>query len=319
MIGRAAARRLLAAGWQADLTGRDASRIPADITDAGARFLASDYHDGDQLKRAYGTGADLIVDCICFTACDAHRVLPFFRDATSAVMLSSKAVYTDSSGRHVNSDQPPHFPGPITETQSTMAPGDGDYNTREGYGANKVAAERVLLDSGAPVTVLRPSKVHGEGNSTPREWVFLKRVLDGEPRIYLAHRGEGVDHTSAAANIAALIEVVAARPGTRILNAADPDAPSALEISRAVARHMGHSWEEILVSDDSAGRTPWDTIPPVVLDMTAAGDLGYVPAGDYAATVGAELDWLAAAAAAGDPGHVLPAPDDPFFARFLAR
>ena len=31
-----------------------------------------------------------------------------------------------------------------------MAPGGGDYMSREGYGANKVAAERVLLESGAP-------------------------------------------------------------------------------------------------------------------------------------------------------------------------
>lgn len=42
-----------------------------------------------------------------------------------------------------------------------MAPGDMDYNSREGYGANQVAAEHVLLDSGLPITVLRPSKIVG--------------------------------------------------------------------------------------------------------------------------------------------------------------
>jgi nucleoside-diphosphate-sugar epimerase len=83
-IGRATARRLLAAGWHVDLTGRNPARLPADIAAAGGRFVAA----------------------------------------------------------------APRFGGPIRETQPTVAPGDGDYATREGYGANKVAAEQVLLDRG---------------------------------------------------------------------------------------------------------------------------------------------------------------------------
>jgi len=226
-------------------------------------------------------------------------------------MISSKAVYVDADGNHSNSPTKPNFGGPILETQPTMAPGDGDYRTAEGYGANKVAAEQVLLDSGCPVTVLRPSKIHGPGSRSPREWVFVKRVLDRRPAVFLAHRGEGVDHTTAAANIAALIEVVARSPGTRVLNSADPDAPSALEISRTVAGHLGHSWEEVLVDDDSLGRTPWDGPHPIVLDTTAALELGYEPAGDYAATVAEEIDWLVSAV------EERPGPDEEYFARFL--
>lgn len=317
MIGRAIARRLLAAGWDVELAGRTPARMPRDVTAAGGRFTAADYHEPDQLKAAYGAGADLLVDCLCFTAGDARRVLPFASDAGSAVMLSSKAVYVDSRGRHVNSAEAPRFDGPIRETQPTMAPGDGDHSTREGYGANKVAAERVLLDSGAPVTVIRPSKVHGPGNTGPREWVFVKRVLDRRRAVFLAHRGTGVDHTTAAANIASLVELVAARPGARVLNCADPDAPSVLEISRVIARHLGHQWEEMLMDDGTLGRTPWDAIPPVTLDMTAAAGLGYVPAGDYAATVAEAIDWLVAAHRAGDPGQMLPRPGDSYFTRFL--
>jgi hypothetical protein len=36
-----------------------------------------------------------------------------------------------------------------------------------------------------------------------------------------------------------------------------------------------------------------------VLDTTAGTELGYVPAGDSAATVAAEVDWLGAASGAG--------------------
>lgn len=111
-----------------------------------------------------------------------------------------------------------------------MKPGDMPYNSPQGHGANKVAAEQVLLDGDLPVTVLRPSKVHGQGAAPPREWYFVKRALDRRPTLLLAGHGRGADYPSAAVNIAALVEVVAERPGRRILNAADPDAPDGLRI-----------------------------------------------------------------------------------------
>jgi nucleoside-diphosphate-sugar epimerase len=224
-------------------------------------------------------------------------------------MISSKAVYVDEAGNHSNSDVAPRFDGPIKESQATVAPGDGDYTTREGYAANKIAAEHVLLGSGGPVTVLRPSKVHGAGGPRPREWFFVRRVLDRRPAVVLARGGAGVDHTTAAANIAALVETAARVPGSRVLNSADPDAPSALEISRVVARRLGHVWDEVLLDDDAGtlGAHPWDAEHPIVLDTSAALELGYTPAGDYATTVGEEIDWLVAT---GGEGRL----DEDFFA-----
>jgi nucleoside-diphosphate-sugar epimerase len=317
MIGQAIGGRLLASGWDVDLAGRDRGRMPAGLATAGAGFVAADRHDDAQLRAAVGGGADLLVDCVCYTAADATRLLPLLPDVGSAVMISSKAVYVDARGNHVNSDDPPHFDGPVRESQATVAPSDGDYNTRAGYGANRVAAEHVLLDSGHPVTVLRPSKVHGPASPRPREWMFVRRVLDQRPAVLLAHHGAGVDHTSAAANIAALTQTVAAKPGRRILNSADPDAPSALEISRAIAAYLGHQWEEVLLDDDAdpaLGAHLWDAAYPIVLDMTAAAELGYTPAGDYAATVAQAVDWLVSAVRGGRDAGRLPGLDDPFFA-----
>ncbi len=299
LIGRATARRLLAAGWQVDLTGRDPAHLPADIAASGGTFVRAERDDPAQLLAALGSGADLLVDCICYTAAHATGLLPLVNDAGSTVMISSKAVYVDGSGHHSNSETAPCFDGPIREAQPTMAAGDGDYNSPAGYGANKVAAELVLLDSGGPVTVLRPSKIHGEGAKTPREWVFVKRVLDQRPVVFLARRGAGVDHPTAAVNIAALIEVAAATPGQRILNSADPDAPSGLEISRTIAGQLDHAWEEVLLddrADETLGRHPWDAPHPIVLDMTAAAELGYTPVGDYATTVADEVAWLVSGA-----------------------
>jgi nucleoside-diphosphate-sugar epimerase len=302
-IGWATAHRLLAAGWQVELIGRDPGRMPADLTAAGVRFIQADRDDAASLRAGYADGADLLVDNVCYTAAQATALLPYARDAGSVVMLSSKAVYVDAAGHHSNSEIPPRFDGPITEKQPTMAPSNVDFNSREGYGANKVAAELVLLDSGLSVTLIRPSKVHGPGALSPREWIFVKRILDHRPAVLLANGGRGVDHTTAAANIAALIETVAAQPGQRILNSADPDAPSAADIARTIARHLGHRWDEVLLDDTAPaglGWTPWDKPHPVVLDTTAATRLGYRPAGDYASTVAAAVDWLVATAAGRD-------------------
>ena len=126
LVGRATARRLLAAGWQVDLTGRDPAHLPAD-SDAGGRFVAAERSDAGQLLAALGDGADLLVDCICYTAADAALLLPLAHEAASTVMISSKAVYADDGGNHSNSDTAPRFDGPIPETQRTVAPGDADY------------------------------------------------------------------------------------------------------------------------------------------------------------------------------------------------
>ncbi len=242
--------------------------MPPELTAAGGKFVAADRADQARVRAALGAGAELLVDCLCFTAADARSLLPLAANSGSTVMISSRAVYVDAAGHHVNSDVPPHFATPITEAQPTLAPTtDIDYRSREGYGASKVAAEQVVLESGLPVTVLRASQIHGVGASPAREWAVVKRVLDGRTALLLARRGVGGVHTTAAANLAALIETVAHRPGTRVLNSADPDAPSALEICRTIAGHLGHEWEEVLLDDTAPaglGRTPWDSPHPIV-------------------------------------------------------
>jgi nucleoside-diphosphate-sugar epimerase len=296
-IGRATATRLLASGWDVEYTGRNRERTVPDLDAAGARFVEFDVENQGMLGRVVATGADLLVDCVCFTAEHARQLVEVMTSAGNTVMISSKAVYVDAMGNHSNSPEPPRFDGPVKESQPTLAPSSMPYQSALGYGTNKVAAEHVLLDSGLPVSILRPSKVHGAGSANPREWMFVRRVLDARPVLLLAHGGAGVDHTSAAANVASLIETVAPLGSARILNIADPDAPSALEISRAVAAHLGHSWREVLLGGDAPvglGSTLWDATPPRILDTSAALALGYRPAGSYAQTVRAEIDWLVA-------------------------
>lgn len=313
VLGRAIAGRLLESGWSVDVTGRESSKMPQDLLNAGGRFLASERHSDAQLANVLRTGADLLVDAACYTAEDARELLPHLGNVDSAVMLSSKAVYVDAAGNHVNSDIRPIFDSPIAESQATLMPGNGGYDSPEGYGPNKVAAEQVLLDCGAPVTVVRASKVHGAGAGPPREWMFVKRILDNRPALVLAQAGRGGDHTTAAVNTAALIETIASNPGRRILNSADPDTPTVLEIARTIAAYLHHGWEEILLEDDAGhglGAHPWDYLPPLALDTSASLALGYRPVGTFAETIPLEIDWLLAS-----PEN-RPKSGDPYFAPF---
>jgi nucleoside-diphosphate-sugar epimerase len=319
-VGAAAALRLAAEGWEVTASGRSAARFPPARREAGVAFARSDRYAAGDLRALLDPGADAVIDCLGYTAAHARMLLPFRRGLGSLVFISAKAVYVDGQGRHANSDEPPEFGGPVTETQPTMAPADVDYRSREGYGASKVAAENVLLDSGMPVSVLRPSRVHGTGAGRPREWAFVRRVMDGRRHLLLARGGRGVNHPTAAANLAALVAFCAARPAARILNSADPDAPDGLTISRIIAAHLAHAWTEIPLDETAPPRLgdhPWNTLPPFILDTSAARQLGYVPAGSYADTVTAEVDWLVQAARSGDPAGVLPAAGDPYFRPFF--
>jgi hypothetical protein len=83
---------------------------------------------------------------------------------------------------------------------------------------------------------------------------------------------------------------------------------------------MAHKWTEVPLDETAPadlGDHPWNTVPPFVLDTSAAERLGFVPAGSYAETVTADIDWLVRAARAGDPASVLPPPDDPYFRSFF--
>jgi hypothetical protein len=102
---------------------RHPARMPRDIAASGGRFTAADRSDTGRLRTAFGNGADLLVDCACYTARDAATLLLLARDAASTVMISSKAVYVDAAGHHANSAVRPDFGGPAREDQPTVAPG----------------------------------------------------------------------------------------------------------------------------------------------------------------------------------------------------
>lgn len=81
-------------------------------------------------------------------------------------------------------------------------------------------------------------------------------------------------HPASTINLAELIRLATARPGSRVLNAADPQAPTVREIGAAIHAVLDHRADEVLIEGPSpappVGETPWSVPTPVVLDMSAA-------------------------------------------------
>jgi nucleoside-diphosphate-sugar epimerase len=299
-IGGATALRLANAGWEVEVTGRTAALMPQDLMAAGVRFHAIERGDTAAIESLVGPGADVLVDLLAYRAADARALLRVLNAVESPVVISSRAVYVDADGRHINGDEPPRFPVPLSESNPTLRPAadDVDPYTREGYAPSKVAVEHVMLDSGLPVTVIRPSKVHGRWARNARTRGIVERMLRGDEVIPLVRGGASIDHLTAAANTAALIEMVAAMPGARVLNSADPDAPPAREVVRAIGEELG--WQgrlELLEGgeeDDERGAHPWSARNPIVLDTSASERLGYRATGRGVDLIRDEARWVAA-------------------------
>ncbi|MFE1958843.1 NAD-dependent epimerase/dehydratase family protein [Streptomyces sp. NPDC059479] len=293
-IGRAAVQALAEDGWEvtgASLGGGRDERWPDEV-----RAVRLDREDGAALAALLGDGADVVVDLVAYGRDHARQLTGLADRIGSAVVISSGAVYEDDQGRGFDTqgepDGGPRYPVPIPETQRTVAPGDTTYSTR------KVLLERELLDVGdeLPVTLLRAGAIHGPYCRSPRELYFVKRLLDGRTRRVLAYGGRSRFHPVHVSNLAELIRLATLRPGSRVLNAGDPQAPTVAEIGAAIDTVLDRKTETVLPDgppEGTVGDHPWAAEHPVVYDMAAAErELDYRPVTGYAESLPETVDWL---------------------------
>ena len=299
-IGQAAARALLADGWRVTAAQRHPGGLPTDLVEQGVVATALDREQVGAVARSVHDGFDAVIDTVAYDDRHARQLLEIEGDVGAILAISSASVYRDAAGRTLDEAREtgfPQFPVPIGEDQLTVAPGPATYSTR------KALLEQILLQGASrPVTILRPCAIYGPGSRHPREWWFVKRILDGRRRIPLAFAGEGRFHQSATANIAELIRVALAKPQTRVLNAADPQALSVKEIGEAIAAAYGVNLQFELWPGPPrrrVGATPWTVAGPVGGGMSRAQAIGYRPVTTYAQAVGAACRSAEAAAKAG--------------------
>ncbi|MFD0149864.1 NAD-dependent epimerase/dehydratase family protein [Streptomyces sp. NPDC055721] len=295
-VGRAAVRALVADGWEVTAASRRGvtdERWPDEV-----RSVRLDRTEEGALAAGLGEGCDVLVDIVAYDGGHGRQLTGLADRIGSAVVVSSGAVYEDAQGRSFDTqDRPdgfPAFPVPTPETWRTVAPGDTTYSTR------KIALEQELLAAGdaLPTTLLRAGAIHGPYCPGPRELWFVKRALDGRPVRVLAYGGTSRFHPVHVDNLAELVRLAAANPGSRVLNGGDPEAPTVAEIGAAIDAVMGVRSETVLMEgapEGTVGSTPWTTAHPIVYDMTAAErELGYRPVVSYAETLPETVEWLTA-------------------------
>ncbi|WP_298467323.1 hypothetical protein [uncultured Erythrobacter sp.] len=235
--------------------------------------------------------ADLVLDTIAFDAEDIARYSP---DAVShLIAVSSASVYCDAQGRSLDEAATngfPEFDGPLSETQNTVAPGPETYSTR------KVRMEKKARELfGDCATILRPCAIHGPHSRHPREWWFVKRILDGRQSIPLAHNGNSMFHTTSADTIASFAVHVANNKLAGVFNVCDDFPPTVLQIGETIARILEREIEFLRLegSQGLIGRTPWSVPLPFLVSGERAGSTGFADALPYDAESDDAVRWLA--------------------------
>jgi nucleoside-diphosphate-sugar epimerase len=287
MIGRAAARALVADGWAVVAVSRSGT-LPDGLAELGVESVVADREDDAQLHAALGAGADVVFDSVAMHRAHGEQLNRLEGLVGSLVVISTASVYADDEGRAFDGEggELPQLPVPILETQRTAEPGDATYSTQ------KAELEQTLLHGPLPATLIRACAIHGEGAKNPRELFFVKRAVDGRRRVALAWNGESRFNTASVANLAELIRLAAAQPGDRLLNGGDPDPPSTLEICHAIGDALDHEFEPVLLPAAEFGN-PWGVPYPLVVSMEAAErELGYRPVTTYPEAVKETCAWL---------------------------
>ena len=288
-IGRTIAERLVGSDWDVTLAGR---MLVANLP-AGTRFQVADARDSDSIIRAMSGETTLLVSAVAFDDADAACLATISNRVSRIVVISSASVYRDADSRTLDEAATggfPDFPIPIRVDHPTVRSGPQTYSTR------KIAMEeRLFGQADCPVTILRPCAVHGPHSRHPREWWFVKRMLDRRPVIPVLY-GDSRFQTTSTRAIADAVLKASTQTENHIWNVGDVDSPSVIEIGRTVAAHLGVAPHFIPMRDRehhrSVGRTPWSIVRSMVVEDTSGNTLG------YADTVGPAIDWLA--------GHVDP-------------
>ncbi len=282
-IGHRVATRLCSEGWDVTVASRRPmvhagpwAHITVDITQTGALVAAID------------TYYDIILSCIAYDEVDAQELIKVQSNVGRIIVISSVSVYCDHKGRTLDEAREcgfPDFPDGFCETCKTVAPGPQTYSTR------KIAMEQALLKNATvPVSILRPSAIHGPFSKHATEWWFVKRLLDGRKRIPLAFDGRSQMSTTSVDAIAEAVIQAAGGKLPNVVNVTDADSPNVYDIGRIIMAKMQLEADLVVLQDDQYpaqyGSTPWSVPKPYVCRAIVTHDL------TYSETVGSSIDWL---------------------------
>ncbi len=278
-IGFAAAKAFAQAGWKTTIHARSAPEWNVDDAPFASYTLGEDS----------APTADCIIDTIAFDAEDVARYDP--QDVGRLIAISSASVYCDDNGRTLDEAAQngfPEFAEPVSEANPTVAPGPDTYSTR------KIRMEQRALEGfGERTTILRPCAIYGPWSRHPREWWFVKRLLDGRERIPLALRGSSRFQTTDVHAIGTLALHAAEQGLGGVYNVADADSPDVEAIGKTVIQALDKTVDIVPIDGAEVGRTPWSVPRSFMIDGSKAQGVAGYRSPRYADAAGPAIEWLA--------------------------
>jgi nucleoside-diphosphate-sugar epimerase len=193
--------------------------------------------------------------------------------------------------------EPAGLPVPVGEDAPTVAVPEDD---EKGY--RIVRTEEAVFARHPDATHFRYPYVYGPYQLMPREWIVVRRVLDGRERIVVADEGLTLHHHGYSENIAHALLLALEHPDAaagKVFNVADEEVLSVRQVVEIIAAALDHTFEIVSMPYDLAVPA-WPLLAqPLpthrVLDLTRLrAELGYrdlVPAREALART---ARWLAA-------------------------
>lgn len=227
--------------------GETETDLPARVRHVHGEFTTF----SKQLDGLRAEEPEVVVDMVPFMDKEGHGVLHFRGIAGRAVVITSCDVYR-AFARVWRSEPRPPDPVPLTEASPLRTKPVRELGMSVDY--DNVEVERaVSKDSQLPVTIVRPTAIHGPRDHQHRLYPFLRRMDDGRPAILLdealmrwrrAHcYVEDVAHAIA-------LTVTAETAAGRTYNVAYERALTEIDWVKEIARVHGWSGEVVVAKSE---------------------------------------------------------------------
>jgi len=190
---------------------------------------------------------------------------------------------------------PAGLPVPVEEGAPTVAEPAQD---EKGYRIART--EEVLFDLLPDAAHFRYPYVYGPYQLVPREWLIVRRILDGRGRVIVADEGLTLHHHGYTRNLAHALLLAVDQPeraAGKVFNCGDEEVLSVRQVIELIAEELGHDLEIVSMPYEIAlPARPLLTQPlPThrVLDLTRLkSDLGYRDQVPARQAIGDTARWL---------------------------
>ncbi|MDH4209299.1 MAG: NAD-dependent epimerase/dehydratase family protein, partial [Anaerolineae bacterium] len=216
----------------------------------GAQHLHGDRRDYQRFEEQMSTvEVDLVIDMIASDDQDVKAIVgAFSKRIQRYICISTYHVYEawEAAWRRVPSSQPVPIPEDAPQRKLLHPYGE------------EARFDKILLEAEAlkaqergdfPVTVLRWPALYGPGDTTPREWYYVRQALDRRHQIAVPNVGQALFCRGYLENMAHSLALAVDHheSSSPVYNAADVGALSVRQIVEMVGEIMGHTWEIISV------------------------------------------------------------------------